>query len=273
MRSGRGAAIALRIATGVLFLFYLVPAAIVFINSFKSNTEIVTAPAAVVFTPTLDGYRDVVNPSLFQAFGNSAIIALGSAVVTILLATPLAYGLSRIPVKWTGVIIGVLIALQMTPTSTSIIPLFRIMAELKLLNNLIGVIFAVTATAVPFVALILRPFFLSIPQDVFEAAHVDGASAMRVFTAVAVPLSRNGILLIGILTFIAGWGDLIYSVSFLNNGSLYPFSVLIAQQTTLYGTQWNSLMALGMVGAVPTIILFAFVSKRLSTGLTLGASK
>lgn len=273
MKAPRGQTVVLRVLTAVLFFFYAIPAAVVLINSFKSNTDIVVSPASVVFTPTLEGYRNVINPSLFEAFRNSAIIAVGSALCTIVLATPLAYGLSRIPGRWTAVVIGVLIALQMTPTATSIIPLFRVLAGLGLLNSLFGVILAVTATSLPFVALILRPFFTSIPPEVFEAAQVDGAGQPRIFASVAVPLARNGILLIGILTFIAGWGDLIFSVSFLNDNSRYPFSVLIAQQTTIYGTQWNSLMALGIVGAIPTIIVFLFVSNRLRSGLTLGAAK
>lgn len=262
-----------RVAQLVIMLLYLLPLLFVVLASFKSNAEIQNHPSSIIFPVTLDAYRAVITSNLGRAMLNSLIIATGVTLVTVALGTPLAYVLARVRARWTGVIIGILIALQMTPPATSVIPLYRVLALLKVLGSYSGVIVAVAAGALPYAILLLRPFFLAVPPAVEEAAQIDGAGELRTFAQVVLPLARNGVLLITVLLFIGAWGEFLYAVSFLNDASRFPLSVNLVQQQGFYGTQYNNLMALALIGAAPTIALFTVVAKRLTSGLALGVGK
>ena len=257
---------------GILIL-YLFPLIFVILASLKSNTEIQNHPSSFIFPVTFDAYRAVVTPMLIRALLNSLIIAGGATLLTIGLGTPLAYVLSRVRARWTGLIIGILIALQMTPPATSVIPLYRVLALLDVLGTYTGVIIAIAAGAMPFAILLLRPFFLAVPPEVEEAAQIDGAGELRTFIQVVLPLARNGVSLIAVLLFIGVWGEFLFSISFLNDANLFPLSVYIVQQQGFYGTQYNNLMALALIGAAPTVALFVVVAKRLTSGLALGVGK
>lgn len=261
-------------AAQVLIMFvYLVPLLFVALASLKTNGEIQNHPSSIIFNPTFDAYRTVISPELGRALLNSLIIAGGATLVTVVVGTPLAYALARIRARWTGLIIGVLIALQMVPPATSVIPLYRVLALLQALGTYVGVILAIAATVLPYTILLLRPFFLGIPPAVEEAAQVDGAGELRTFVEVVLPLARNGVLLITVLLFIGAWGEFLYSVSFLNDAQLFPLSVILVQQQGFYGTEYNNLMALALIGAAPMVVLFALVAKRLTSGLALGVGK
>jgi multiple sugar transport system permease protein len=261
------------IGIAAIFLAYALPLLMVVLASFKSNADIVNRPADLFFTPSLDGYSSVFTPQFFQSVGNSAILAVSATALTLVVATPLAYVLSRARAATGSVIIGVLIALQMTPAASAVIPQFKVMATLGLLGTTLGVVLAMSAGALPYAVLILRPFYLSVPAEVEEAAYVDGAGQFRTFAQVVFPLVRNGVSLIGVLLFIGAWGEFLYPITFFSDASLFPLSVTIAQQQGVYGTHWNNLMALALVGAIPTIVIFTFVARRLTSGLALGVGK
>lgn len=257
----------------VLFLLYAIPGLFVVLASLKTNEDIVNHPAGLLFAPTLQAYRTVLDSHLVHAMLNSLQIALGSTALAMILGVPLAFVLARLRARWSGLVVGILIALQMMPTAVSVIPLYRVLALFHLLGSLPGVIVAITASVLPFAVLLLRPFFLSVPREIEEAAEVDGAGEFRSFVRVVLPVVRNGLSLIGVLLFIGSWGEFLYCISFLNDTSRFPLSVLLVQQQGFYGTQWNNLMALALVGAVPTLILFVFVARRLTSGLALGYGK
>lgn len=261
------------VAIALVFALYAVPLALIILASFKSNTDIANNPAALLFKPTFSAYQAVFNPPLFLALLNSCLIAGGAALLTLVVAIPLAYSLARTRAAFASLVVGVLIALQMTPAATAVIAQYQVLAGFGQLGTRFGVILAMSAAAVPYAILILRPFFLSVPKEIEEAAQVDGAGRFRTFAQIVFPLARNGVSLIGILIFIAAWGEFLYPISFLNDQSVFPLSVLILQQQGFYGTQWNNLMALAILGAIPTVVLFAFVARRLTSGLALGVGK
>ena len=262
-----------RLASLVAFLAYFAPLLVVVLAAFKTNAQIANNPASLLFHPSLDGFRAVLNRDLLRALWNSAQIAVESTLVTVVVGVPVAYLLARARARWSALTIGVLIALQMTPTATAVIPLFRVLAALHLLDRIPGVALAIAATTLPYCILLLRPFFLSVPVEVEEAARIDGAGEISCFFRVVLPLVRNGLSLITVLLLIGSWGEFLYSVSFLSTSSNYPLSVLLVQQEGFYGTQYNNLMALALIGSLPIVVLFTFVARRLTSGLTLGAGK
>jgi multiple sugar transport system permease protein len=268
-----GRKLASTIGVAAIFALYAVPLFLILIASFKTNTDVVNNSAGLIFIPTFSAYTAVFTPAFFLALLNSVIIAGGTTVLTLAVATPLAYVLSKTRAVWGSVVIGVLIALQMTPAATAVISQFQVLAGFGQLGTTFGVILAMSAGVLPYAILILRPFFLSVPGEVEEAAQVDGSGPFKTFGLIVFPLVRNGVSLIGVLIFIGAWGDFLYPISFLNNQSQFPLSVLILQQQGFYGTQWNNLMALAILGAIPTIAIFAAVARRLTSGLALGVGK
>jgi len=254
-------------------MFYAFPLFIVLASSFKTNADIQNYPLELRFPPTLEAYRAILTPALVTALANSAVITVTATATTLFAAIPLAYALTRMHPRWTGVVIGVLIALQMVPPAISVIPLYGLLPALGLIGTRPGVALSIAAATVPYATLLLRPFYLAVPNEVLEAAAVDGAGPLRSFWLICLPLVRNGILVITVLVFIGAWGEFLFSISFLNDQGLYPLSVLLVQQQGQYGTAYNNMMALGLIGAIPTIILFLLTARKLTSGLALGAGK
>lgn len=256
-----------------IFALYAVPVGYVLVSSFKTNVDIINYPLNLLFTPTLEAYRNIINPSLLSALINSLIITGISTVVIVFCAVPLAYVLSKVSATMTSVVVFGLIVLQMVPASTSVIPLYSLLPKLGLIGTLSGVALSIAAGTTPYAVLLLRPFFFAVPNEVVEAAELDGAGPYRIFFDITLPLVQNGILVITILVAIGAWGEFLFSISFLSNASQYPLSVLLVMQQGQYGTLYNNLMALAFLGSLPTIILFMFAAKRLTSGLALGAGK
>ena len=145
--------------------------------------------------------------------------------------------------------------------------------RLDLLGSRLGIVFSLSALLLPFAIIILRPFFAALPREVVEAARLDGASELTIFYRVAIPLARNGIATIAVLVWILGWGEFLYSVSFLPKSDLLPMSALMSQQVSSEGVRWGPLMALATFTALPIVAVFIATQRLLAAGLTLGAAK
>jgi multiple sugar transport system permease protein len=258
----------------VLLLIYGIPIFWIILTSLKSPGDVVSSQASVVFTPTLQAYADALgNAGLLVALSQSVVIAVGTTVLTLAIAIPAGYGLARVDSRITTVSLGLLIVLQMVPQTANVIPLFQIFGNWGLLDQNLGVIVADTALLIPFAVLLLRPFFRAVPEALEEAASIDGASTMRTFFSIMLPIARNGVATTGTLIFLLSWGEFLYAVNFFLSPGNYPLSALLAQQVSAFGINWPGLMALAVITSVPILILFVFTYRLLREGLTLGAVK
>lgn len=201
------------------------------------------------------------------------VIAAGTTALTLAIAIPAGYGLARVDSRVTTIGLGLLIVLQMVPQTANVIPLFQIFGSWGLLDQNLGVIVADTALLIPFAVLLLRPFFRAVPVALEEAASIDGASTLRTFFSVMLPVARNGVATTGTLVFLLSWGEFLYAVNFFLSPGNYPLSALLAQQVSAFGINWPGLMALAVITSVPILILFVFTYKLLREGLTMGAVK
>jgi multiple sugar transport system permease protein len=257
-----------------LFALYGTPLLYLVATSLKAPQDVFDGAASLVFRPNLGAYRDVWEDELLTAFKNSALIASTVMVVTTVLATLAAYGLSALR---SGAIVntflGALIVLQMTPQANSVLPLFRVMADLNLLGGVRSVILADTALLLPFATILLRPFFASIPPEIHEAARIDGASRWRSFVHVALPLARNGIVTVATLVWIIAWGEFLYAISFTTRNSQLPLAGVLSKQVTEFGIDWTRLMAVSSFIVLPVLVVFLLTQRRLTEGLTVGTGK
>ncbi|HXM57935.1 MAG TPA: carbohydrate ABC transporter permease [Candidatus Dormibacteraeota bacterium] len=260
-----------RAAIGVLLVIYGVPFLWLVATSFKSDTQIFANEAGLIFQPTLDTYREIVNADLLRACVNSAIIAAGTTALTLVLATPAAYALARVRGALVSAGLGALIILQITPQPASLIPLYRVLGGWNLLGSQLGVVLADSALLLPFCILIIRPFFLAIPREVEEAGLVDGASKWRVFWQIVLPITLNGVATGATIIFFIAWGEFLYAITFLTDATQYPISVLIASQIGQYGILWSRMMAIAVVASLPILAIYAFTYRLLRDGLALGS--
>lgn len=260
-----------RAGTAVLLIVYGIPFVWLVATSLKTETEIFSNEAGLIFRPTFDTYRAVVNGSLLQACVNSAIIAAGTTLLTLVLATPAAYALARVRGVMVNIGLGLVIVLQITPQPASLIPLYRVLGGWELLGTQLGVILADTALLLPFCILIVRPFFLAVPREVEEAGVVDGASHWRVFSRIVLPITLNGVATGATIIFFIAWGEFLYAITFLTDASQYPISVLIAGQIGQYGIRWSHMMAIAVVASLPILAIYLFTYRLLRDGLALGS--
>jgi multiple sugar transport system permease protein len=258
----------------VLLLMYAIPILFIVLTSLKNPSDVISSQASFLFMPTLDAYvAALANQGLFVAMQQSLTIAAGTTALTLLVAIPAGYGLARVNSRVTTIGLGLLIVLQMVPQTANVIPLYQIFGAWGLLDQNIGVIIADTALLVPFAILLLRPFFRAVPEALEEAASIDGATVMRTFWSIMLPIARNGIATTGTLVFLMSWGEFLYAVNFFLSPGNYPLSALLAQQVSAFGINWPGLMALGVITSVPILILFTFTYRLLREGLTLGGVK
>jgi multiple sugar transport system permease protein len=255
----------------VLTLLYGVPLVWIVYTSFRPGSEVFASP--LVNHPTLTAYQEAVTPALWTALQQSVLISVGTTALVLLIATPAAYGLARLRGPLIAVGLGVLIVLQMAPQTANLIPLFQVFGSTGLLDKTFGVILADTALLSPFAIMLLRPFFMSVPVQLEEAAAIDGANALRTFWSVVLPVARNGVFTVATLVFMLAWGEFLYAVNFFLSPGTYPLSALLSQQVSAFGINWPGLMALSVLTSVPILVLYAFSYRQLRSGLAVGAVK
>ncbi len=265
-----------RVFTVALGLLYLLPLLWIVLTAFKSDRDVQSAPNSIVFTPSLSAFRAVFDIAS-TSIATSAKIAVSVTLLVLLIAVPAAYSLGRkVSARWSrvsAVVLGLFLVLQMVPQPMAVIPLYGILADWHLVGSVSGLVLADVALLVPFAILLLRPFLLAVPREVYEAAQIDGASNLRTFRQIVLPLLPNGIATVGSIVFIIAWGEFIYATTLITDPSQLPVSGLLAQQSSLYSVSWNRLMGLALLTSLPLLAVFVVSKRRLVEGLSVGAVK
>ena len=258
----------------------LVPTAIIVaplyfvaIGGFQSVAEIFHKPPYLFPpNPTLDYYQAAFT-TLLSYLKNSIVIALGALSVTLLFALPSAFALAKFHFSLKRPAALVMAFVQVLPATAVIIPLFLIFTRVGLINNYLGAILGISVFTIPFAAIVLNAYIQAIPTGLMEAALIDGAGFLRIFTSIIIPLASPAIATASILTFIMAWGDFIFSLSFLKERALQPMSIGLYTFIGQYGVQWNKLMAGSMIFSIPPLIVALLAGKAIVAGLTAGAFK
>lgn len=241
------------------------------VSSLKTEADIFASPLALLKTPTLANYS-----SLFKQFHfaiatlNSVVISLGVVVISVTLGGLAAYGFSRYPFTGSRLLLSGLLITRMVTPAALVVPLYLIMNAFGLLNSLISIILGIAVLNLPFVIWVLRPFFDALPHEIEEAGLVDGLSPFGVFLRIAVRLAAPGLVTVALLSFIAGWTDLLFPMSFTTTPEATPLTSGLLQMQTGYKIYWGSLMAGGVYITLPTLILSFALQKYLIQGMRLG---
>jgi ABC-type glycerol-3-phosphate transport system permease component len=260
------------VTLSVIAVIMLVPMAWMAFTSFKPDADIfTTTPLQMPETFTLEHYSNLFSQFHFgQSFVNSAIIAIATVVISVGVGGLAAYGFARYPWRGSNVALGFLMVARMVTPAALVVPMYVIMQSLGLLNSVTGVIVGVTVLNLPFVIWILKPFFETVPKEVEEAAELDGLSPFAVFFKVVLPLAKPGIMTAVLYSFLAGWTDLLFPMTFITDAEVMPLTSSLLQMQTGYKIYWGELMAGGIVLTLPAVILCFALQRYLLRGLRTG---
>ena len=222
--------------------------------------------------PSLDGYTQAFHDQ-GRYLLTSLVIALGCVAFTLLIAAPAAYALAHFNVRWAGAVLLAILVSQMIPGIVVANALYRIYADLGLLNSIPGLILADSSLAIPFAILILYAFMLSLPRSVLEAARVDGAGPVRVFVSIVLPVSRNALITASLFSFLFAWGDFLFALTLTTTDSVRPVTVGLYLYVGTYVNDWSAAMATAVMASVPAIVLLVIAQRYIAAGTTAGAVK
>lgn len=246
-------------------------------SSFKDTSEIFDAPWAPPTTLRFANWARAWSDSGFgQAALNTVLVVAAGAFATVAISAPAAYVLSRVRLRSTNAI-TVFFALGLgIPAQVIVIPLFVIMARIGLVNSLFGLFVLYTATHLPFTVFLLTGFMRSLPSELEEAAAIDGASPMRTFAQIMLPLARSGLITMLLLNAIGMWNETLLALVFLQSDEKYVVSLallnfLASMQYT--GADYGGLFAGVCILVLPMLILYVWLSRRIIEGMTLGIGK
>ncbi len=245
-------------------------------TSFKTNVQIFAIPPILIPTePTTSRYTELATYGLFDYLVNSVIVAISTAVVTIVIGTLAAYSLARfkLPGKWTARVSFWILSTRMFPPIVTIIPLFQLMRFLGLVNTRVGLIIAYTAFNIPFVVWMMRGFFVEIPKDLEEVAMVDGCSRMRAFLRISIPLVTPGIAATAIFIIILSWQEFLFALILTQTSASATLPILVSSQVTQYQILWGQMGAAGTITMVPVLVFAFSVQRYLVRGMSFGAIK
>jgi multiple sugar transport system permease protein len=252
----------------------LFPLYSVIIASFQTTDQLVGArfnfwPP----TPTLDNYRNVIDGQGGH-IASTLLIAVGTALLTIVISLPAAHLLAHYRFRVTAIVIGGLLVAQILPSIVIANSLFLLYHRVDLLNTYPGLILADASYAVPFAILVVRAFMLGLPTDVLQAAKVDGAGEWRTFTRIVLPMSRSAIITVAVFAFLNGWGDFIFALTLLPGSSeMAPITLSIYNYFGQFEQNLGAAMALAVMGLLPAAMLLIAAQRYIAAGLTLGSVK
>lgn len=233
-------------------------------------------PLVPDFTRTLNIFQVLVRDSPFLHWmGNSAIVAVGTAITSILLASLAAYALSRYKFVGKGVISFALLATQMLPEALLVVPLYSTFVSLGLLNKLYTLVLVDAAFAMPVAIFVLKTAMDQVPPEVEESARVDGCGTLSILRMIVIPLIGPSVAAAAVITFFDGWNEYLFATTFINSGNKADWVATtgIASFIGEFQTPKDLVFSAAIVFAIPAVAFFLLMQRRIVSGLTAGSVK
>jgi len=241
--------------------------------SFKTPRQIFTMPPEFIFLPTFQNYLELLQESSFiRYFSNSFVASTSATILSLIIGIPAAYALSRTAMKAEKTIALWILTSRMAPPIAFAIPFFMIYRNLGLIDTRIGLITIYLTFNLSLVIWMMRTFFDGIPRALEEAAYIDGASMVKAFLRVTLPLTGPGVATTAIFCFLFSWNDFFYSL-ILTRSRAMTAPVAIVNFMNYEGWEWGKITAGSVVIMLPVIIFSLLVRKYIIRGLTAGALK
>lgn len=267
--------LAVHIVLILVGLFFLLPFFWMLSTALKSDQQIFVNPLVWIPDPVVWGnfVEAVTAIPFFKYMGNTAIVAFMDVLGTVIACPLVAYGLSRLEWKGRDLLFFVTIAVMMIPTEVTMIPQFIMFSKFNLVGTYVPLYLAAFFGGRPFMIFLLRQFFMNLPRDLEDAARIDGASELRIYARVVLPLVVPGILTVALFRFMNSWNDFLGPLLYLSDETKYTLSIGLQMFTTQYKTEWALLMAASLLVTLPVVVIYFFVQKRFIEGITFSGIK
>lgn len=258
----------------LLAVIYLAPLVWMASVSLKTNAEIFKSPFALPQVAQLGNYIFAWTAGkLGAATLNSAIVCVTSLILSMLVGSMASFAIGRMKWKLSGAVMTFFLTGMMIPIHCILIPLFKTFSGLGLYNSLLGLIFPYIAMSLPTTIFIMTGFFQGMPTEMFEAACIDGCSIYQTFIKIALPLSKTGLFVTGLMTFVANWNELLLAMVFISDDLKKTLPVSLSKFVGPYNTNYVQMFAAIMIAILPTVIVYCIFSNQIVDGLTAGAVK
>lgn len=245
------------------------------VSSFKTPPEIIRIPPTLIPKSfTLAHYVNLFAYSDYPRYlRNSVAVALATMALTVGLAAPAAYAIYRLRLPGRDQILWAILAAYIFPGTLLLVPLYRLLSVFRLVNTLTALVVVNVTFAAPFAVWLLRAFFQTIPEELEEAAAIDGAGRIRTMLRIIIPLSLPGLATVAIYAFITSWTEFVFSSILINEDARRTLPVGLAGIIGQYQVDWGQLTAGAVVTTLPVLIFFALVGRWFVEGLTQGAAR
>ncbi len=255
-------------------VLYIAPILWVFLVSFKTNAEIFSSPFSLPESFYLDNFTFAWTAGrLGTATLNSAIVCIVSLILSMFVGSLAAFAIGRLRWKWSKHMMTYFMLGMMIPVHCVLIPLFTKFAKVGLSNSLTGLIIPYVTFSLPVTIFIMVGFFESMPNELIESACIDGANIYKIFFSIALPLSKTGLFVTGLMTFVANWNELLLGMVFISDDAKKTLPVALSKFVGPYNTNYSQMFAAIIIAIVPTIIVYCMFSNQIVDGLTAGAVK
>lgn len=258
----------------ILAFVYLAPLVWMLFVSLKDNAEIFKSPFALPERIQWENYTFAWTAGyLGKATLNSAIVCVVTLILSMVIGSMAAFAIARLKWKLAKAMMTYFMIGMMIPVHCVLIPLFKTFSGVGLYNNLLGLIIPYTTFSLPITIFIMVGFFENMPRELFEAACIDGCSIYKCFAVIAVPLSRTGLFVTGLMSFVANWNELLLAMVFISDDMKKTLPVSLSKFVGPYNTNYVQMFAAIIIAIVPTILVYCCFSNQIVDGLTAGAVK
>jgi ABC-type glycerol-3-phosphate transport system permease component len=244
-------------------------------TSLKKESEIFKVPPSLVpDNITFENYEFALTKTRVPRFFlNSLTNVIGTLIISLLCASLGAYSISRFRFRAKAAYLGTILLTQLMPLTTLIVPLYISLGSMRLLNNRLVLIIVYSAIQIPIGTWLLLGYFNTIPREIDEAARIDGCANFMILFRMILPLSKPGLMAVGLTTAISVWQELILAMTFNSVDANRPLMAGVSASITRAGIRWGQMNATGIIACVPVIIIYIFCQRYLIKGLTGGAVK
>lgn len=265
----------------VIFIFVvLFPIYVIVVASLTPQSDLLSSPPEFIpRTLTLDNYRRMMDQLPFSTYvKNSLIFALGSSLMAVMVSFLAAYAFARLDFPLRGLFFILVLLSTTLPSIATVIPLFRLLKELDLVNTQQGLILLMGSVLAPFTVWVMTAFIRQIPKEIEEAARLDGAGILQVMFRMVLPLTLPAVATLFLINFITTWNELFFPLVFATRNDVKPLTIGLVELTTGAGgtgsgRPWDLMSSLAVVMIIPAILLVTVFQRVFVRGLTQGAVK
>lgn len=275
MRESLASVIARTVVVILLIGWSAAPVFLIVISSFKPTPEIFAYPPHLLFEPTFEHYANLFEkwPDFFGTLRNSAIIALTATALTVFSSVLAGYVYSRYRGTALGASAMFMVAIRLLPPIVITLPLYPVVSGLKLADTHFLMVALYSTFFVSLGSMILKTFIDSIPDELDQAARIDGASEMQILRRIIVPLSAQGMVAASVFVFVFAWNEYLFAFIFTTSNAKTAPVVISEMMGSLTGVDWGLLFAAASVQLAPVVTFVILVQKFLIAGLTAGSVK